>query len=409
MSFTSNGSRWTDVALIAGARGISVCGDFLAATTLALVLQQRGHGGIAVSGLLIAASLPLALFAPIGGRLADRADSRTILVLTGLAQAAACVWLAFATNPVMIIALVAVLATGLAVTQPTTSALLPSMVRKDDLPQASGIVQTAGMVGMLLAPALAGILVGQTGSRLPLLLDAASYLALVVAGMFVRTRRRGGTTEPGEAHTAWRLRDDRTLVATVATITAVVAGVGAINVVDVFFIRDTLGASTTIYGLVSASWMVGMLLGSVGFGRLRSERITVPGLLALAAGACAAVLMAAAVPSAGWMIPLWIAGGICNGGVSVFITVIIAGRAPSVAHGRAFAVFGASVQGGSLLGLLLAGPLVEQFDPRVLVAALGIAGLVAAAACVPFVRLRNETPSRLPLGDESPVRDSVGA
>src|SRR6201991_1626661 len=182
MSFTSGGTRWSDVALIAGARGTSVLGDFLAATTLALVLQQRGHGGLAVSGLLIAASLPLALFAPVGGRLADRADSRTILILTGLAQAAICVWLAFVSDPVLIIALVAALAGGLALTQPTTSALLPSMAHPDDLPKASGLVQTAGMIGMLIAPALAGILVGQTGARLPLLLDAATYLALVVAG-----------------------------------------------------------------------------------------------------------------------------------------------------------------------------------------------------------------------------------
>lgn len=409
MSFTSGTTRWADVSLIAGARGISVLGDFLAATTLALVLQQRGHGGIAVSGLLIAASLPLALLAPIGGRLADRVDSRTILVLTGLAQAAICAWLAFTSNPVLIIALVAALASGLALTQPTTSALLPSMASQDDLPKASGLVQTAGMIGMLVAPALAGILVGQTGARLPLLADAASYLALVVAGLCVKTRRRGATAQAGAAPISWRLRDDRTLFAAVVAITAVVAGVGAVNVVDVFFIRDTLHASTTVYGLVSAAWMAGMVIGSVGFGRLRRERITVPGLLALAAGACAAVLMAAAVPGAGWMLPLWVAGGICNGGVSVFITVIIASRAPAAAHGRAFAVFGAAVQGGSLLGLLLAGPLVEVVDPRILIAALGTAGLIAAAACIPLVRLRNETLSRLPVDETTLLRDSVGA
>src|SRR3982750_3275405 len=113
MSFAS---RWSDVSLIAGARGVSVCGDFLAATTLALVLQQTGHGGLAVSGLLVAASLPLALLAPGAGRVADRADSRTVLVVAGLGQAVVCATLAFATHPVVIIALVAVLACGLAIT-----------------------------------------------------------------------------------------------------------------------------------------------------------------------------------------------------------------------------------------------------------------------------------------------------
>src|SRR3954451_22819015 len=101
MPFTS---AWTDVSLLAGARGVSVCGDFLAATALALVLQQSGHGGLAVSGLLVAASLPLALLAPVTGRLADRADSRTVLVVAGFAQAAVCLALAFVTHPVAIIA-----------------------------------------------------------------------------------------------------------------------------------------------------------------------------------------------------------------------------------------------------------------------------------------------------------------
>jgi MFS family permease len=121
------------------------------------------------------------------------------------------------------------------------------------------------------------------------------------------------------------------------------------------------------------------------------------------------VLIAAAVPSAGWLVPLWILGGICNGGINVFTTVIVAGRAPTAAHGRAYAALSASVQGGSLLGLALAGPLVEHFAPRVLVAALAIAGLVAAAACVPAVRLRPEPPSPPAIDSDPRVRDSVGA
>jgi MFS family permease len=265
------------------------------------------------------------------------------------------------------------------------------------------------MIGMLIAPALAGVLVGQTGARLPLLLDAASYLAIVVAGLLIRTRRQGAAAEKGQVTTSWHLRDDRVLFAMVAALTAVIGGVSAINVVDVFFIRDTLAASTTMFGLVSASWMVGMVLGSVVFGRFPRHRISVPGVLMLAAGACVAVLAAATVPSAGWLIPLWVAGGICNGGLSVFITVIIAGRTPALAHGRAFAIFAASVEGGSLLGYLLAGPLVNQFDPRVLVAAFGIAGLIAAAACIPLVRVRNETLSPPPVDEATLLRDSVGA
>ena len=56
--------------------------------------------------MLLAASLPLAVLAPITGRIADRADSRTVLVVAGIAQAAVCVVLAFATHPALIVGLV---------------------------------------------------------------------------------------------------------------------------------------------------------------------------------------------------------------------------------------------------------------------------------------------------------------
>ncbi|WP_433828028.1 MFS transporter [Actinoplanes sp. CA-015351] len=150
-----------------------------------------------VSGLLLAASLPIAVLAPLTGRLVDRADSRTLLVLAGLAQAALCAALIFTTQPVLIIASVALLACGVAVTQPTFAALVPGMVREADLARASGLVQTAGQIGMLAAPALAGTLLGQAGPELPLTLAAASYLALVGIGLLIRTRRGAPTGAKG--------------------------------------------------------------------------------------------------------------------------------------------------------------------------------------------------------------------
>src|SRR5439155_3765678 len=132
---------WRDVGLAAGARAVSAAGDLLAAIALVLELQQRGMGGFAVAAILIAAAAPPVLLVRWAGRLADRADSRRLLVLTGLAQAGACVALAFAGGVAEIIALVAVLAAGLALTQPCLSALVPDMVSPDALPRATALSQ----------------------------------------------------------------------------------------------------------------------------------------------------------------------------------------------------------------------------------------------------------------------------
>jgi MFS family permease len=411
MSFTS---RWGDVYLAAGARAVSSCGDFLAATTLVLALQQAGAGGLAVSGLLLAASLPLAVLAPITGRIADRVDSRTVLVVAGIAQAAVCVVLAFATHPALIVGLVGLLACGLAVTQPTLAALLPEMVRRGDLARASGINQTAGMIGMLVAPALAGVLVGQFGTRLPLLLDAGSYLGLVVAGILIRTRRSGPRAQE-KTPVAWRLRDDRLVATMVAALAACIAGVGAVNVVEVFFIRETLGSTATVFGLVAASWTAGMIIGALALPRLL-RRYDDPRPIAklnmwLMAVCCVQVMLGAGVWHALLLVPLWLLGGICNGGLNVAMNVVMAARVPAFARGRAFASMGSAVQGAGVFGFLIGGPLVDRVEPRVLLVAFGAAGVLAVLACVPSVRraVRSGPPAD-PLPDgELLVGDSVGS
>ncbi|WP_349879442.1 MFS transporter [Micromonospora sp. HUAS YX12] len=393
MSFTTGESRWPDVWLAATARGISSCGDFLAAATLTLALQSAGAGGLAVSGLLLAATLPLVVLAPLTGRLADRVDSRVLLVAAGLAQGAVCLALAYARDPVLVIALVALLATGLAVTQPAIAALVPVMVRPEDLPRAGALNQTAGTLGALAGPALAGLLVGQFGTRVPLLVDAFSYLALVAAGLLIRTRR-GGRRAPGGVATAvappWRLRRDPLLTVMVGSVAAVVGAVGAVNVIEVFFIRETLGSSTTVYGLVTGSWTLGIVLGAWLFARV-ARRLADDGALlgaglVLLGGCCLAVLVSAAVPSAWLLVPIWLLGGVANGGNNVFDQLLLARRVPEAARGRAFAVFGAAAQGAAMGGYLVGGLLLEVAGPRALVAGCGVAGLLVVVALLGPVR-----------------------
>jgi MFS family permease len=421
MSFTSGPSRWSDVWLTTAARGISSCGDFLAASALTLALQSAGAGGLAVSGLLLAATLPLVALAPLTGRLADRVDSRLLLVIAGLAQAGVCLALAYADDPVLVIALVALLAAGLAVTQPVLAALVPAMVRAADLPRASALNQTAGTLGALAGPALAGVLVGEFGARLPLLVDAGSYLALVAAGLLIRTRRGGSrradpaATGPGTATTGWRLRRDPLLVVMVGTLAAVIGAVGAINVIEVFFIRETLGSSTTVYGVVTGAWALGIVLGGWLFARLARRLVDDGALLgaglALLGGCCLAVLTSAAVPSAALLVPIWLLGGVANGGDNVFNNLLLARRVPEASRGRAFAVFGAAVQGAGMAGFLVGGLLLELAEPRPLVAGCGVAGLlVVAAVAVPVRRaVRAERAAVARPDGRGPAVDRVAA
>jgi MFS family permease len=389
-------SRWADVTLAVGARAVSTCGDFLAATALLLTLQGRGAGGYAVAALLLAAAVPPVVLARWTGRLADRVDSRLLLVATGLAQAAICAAMALVTGTAALVGLVTLLSCGYAVTQPTLGALLPAMVRRADLARAGALAQTATSVGLLAAPALAGLLTGAFGLRVPLFVDAASYLAIVVAGLLIRTRRGGrvaavpasGAEHPAQPAPVWRLRADPLLFTMIVMAGAVIAAVSAINVADVFLVRGVLHSTTTVYGLLSAVWAGTLMIG--GWLLTRRERgdasIAVAMLVALGV-TCAVVFGMAAAPGVVWLVPLFVLGGTSNGVENVAAGVLLARRTPEHARGRAFARFGAVANGANALGFLLGGVLLDLLAVRATVAVAGLFGLlVTASFAVPMLR-----------------------
>ena len=180
----------------------------------------------------------------------------------------------------------------------------------------------------------------------------------------------------------------------------VLAGVGAINVIAIFFIRETLGASATAYGLVEAAWTTGLLAGtwllSRVVRRVRDDGAAVQGLLAMLVGTSVIVLAGAAVPGAFWLLPLWLAGGALNGGENVLSNVVIGRRVAPEVRGRAFATFVGTVQGASMFGYFAGGLLLEWAGPRLLVALAGLAGvLIVALLVVPIRRAASPTrPSR---------------
>ncbi len=343
--------------------------------------------------MLIAAAAPPTLLAPLAGRLADRIDSRRLLVSVSLTEAAVCVGLAVASTYapiVVILALVTLLGCGLAISGPVLSALVPEMVGRDSLAKATALGQTASSIGMLLAPALGGLLVGQFGPRVPLLVDAASYLAITVAAILVRTRRGGG---PGAAPQSaagsrpFAVHRDALLRPVIIMIGAVVAAVSAVNVAEVFFVRGTLHATPMAYGLIGAVWTAAMLAGSwLVVRRSLGEGGLAVALLASLGGSCAAVLGVATVTRFGWMVPLWVAGGLCNGAANVCAGALIARRTPAAVRGRAFAVFGAVASGASTVGYILGGALLGIVSARGVFALSGAAGLaVALAFAVPLL------------------------
>jgi MFS family permease len=387
------------VALVG--RVVSTFGDGVALVALTLRLQADGARPYEVALLLGAGTIPLVLLAGPVGRLVDNHDSRRLLVAGGLAECAATIPLIVLHAVVPMLALVLVLGAAASVTGATWSALIPRVVGEEHVAEAISAQQGLQVLVLVGAPAVGGLLAGTFGTGVPVAIDAASFLAVTLAASLVRTRRRpergSSHDEPGSAGTGLAiLRADRVLAPLLGGVALVVLLVGMVDVVLVYLVRDTLHAGSLWYGVAEASWMAGMVAGSLGAGRTRTEpgqaRATIAGMALV----CAGLAAFAATPTVGLLVPLSVLGGIGNGFAGTCLTTLVITRTADNARGRITATVNAIFGGTQGASLLLGGAIAIALSPRAIYALAGLLGLAATGfLAVTHAASHTETPASL--------------
>ncbi len=389
--------RQRDVAILVGSTFISVTGDAAALVALVLRLHAHGQGGWVIAALMLAGSAPMIVLSPFAGRLVDRIDSRTAIASSALAQAVCASALVLTTGTAVTLALVALLAATSTAMNPAVGALLPRAVTEDRIVEASAHQQTAFVIGNLAGPIVGGLLTGVFGSRAPLLVDAISFLVVAVAVFLVRTRRhlaRESSSPPPAVSGARLLWQDTVVRAVVASMTALVLAAGAVNVAEVFLIKDALHASDLVYGVVSAMWMAGMVVGSALTPRLGRESLQLLRVMAVAEAVLALGLLGAGVS------PVWpvaaiafVVGGVGNGALSVASRTIVTLRIPDAYRGRAFGVMAGSIQAGSVVAFAAGGALVAGVGPRAAIVGCGAASLGVGLVFAAYIRATSTSAS----------------
>jgi MFS family permease len=373
-----------DLVIALAGRTVSTFGDGVALVALTLRLQADGAHPYQVASLLAAGTIPLLLLARPIGRLVDAHDSRRLLVGGGLVEVAATIPLIFLHSVVPIVLLVAVLGGAASLTAATWSALVPRVVGEDHLAEAVSAQQSLNVLVLVGAPAVGGLLAGAFGTGVPLAIDAATYVVVTAAAALVRTRRvpeRAPAVDgPNRVRSGFAiLRADPVLAPLLAGVALVVLLVGMVDVVLVYLVRDTLHARGAWYGVAEASWMAGMVAGSVGSGRVGTERGQVRATTAGAALACAGLAGFALVPTVAILVPLSVIGGIGNGYAGACLSTLLMTRTSDSARGRVSAAANAIFGTAQGVSLLLGGVAALALSPRAIYAVAGLLGLAAAA------------------------------
>jgi MFS family permease len=169
-----------------------------------------------------------------------------------------------------------------------------------------------------------------------------------------------------------------------------------VDVVLVYLVRDTLHAGGVWYGVAEASWMAGMVAGSLGAGRVRTEPGQVRATIAGAALACAGVAGFAVAPAVGILVPLSVLGGIGNGYAGACLSTLLMTRTPDSARGRVSATANAVFGGAQGASLLLGGVVAVVLSPRAIYAVAGLLGLAAAGIVAITYASQGSEPSAAP-------------
>jgi MFS family permease len=382
-----------DRRLLSSAVGLSALGDFLGFIPLALWVQEHTGSGIAVAGLFIALWTPSVVLGGPAGLLADRVESRRLLRDVSLAQAAIAAVLALTFDGLAAtLALTALLGVGVALAQPAEFALAPAVAGSGGVAAANGRIEAARYIGFTLGPVLGGLLAAAGGTRIALLVNAGSFLAVALAAQALRARRepcRGDRlTERARDGLTFLLRDG-VLAPVVAAAFVSLLFMTASATAEVFFAKDVLDAGDTGYGVLMTLWTLGMVIGST----VVASRVPATAYATAALAAMALQGAGLALPTLWLVLPFalgaYLAGGIGHGTKNVVVRTLIHTRVPDELRGRAWAAYSAGRNGAELFALVGGGLLVAAIGARWTLLLAGALPIVAAgAALAPTISAR---------------------
>jgi MFS family permease len=346
-----------------------------------LVLQLTGSAALA--GVCATASAaPALLLSPLGGALVDRWPKRVIAgvgqAVLGLVAALTAV-LAWqeALSPAVLIAMAVVSGAVVAIDAPATALLGNELVVPEDVPSAISVGQVITTVGRVGGAALAGVVLATGGVAVAYAVNAVSFLFVtaVIAGLpSVRpgvAERRRAPRSPREdllGGVRWlRGQPALLLLATVSGLATLLARNYGLMLAPITL--TSLHAGGAGYGAVNVALGVGATVGAVLAGRLRSPRVRLAVVLAVA-GAGVQVAVAGA-PVLGVLLAGAALMSCLESVAGTVSATLLMTTPPEEVRGRVMGAWGTVATFCGMVGPIVCGGLLSLLGPRLGLAAGG--------------------------------------
>ena len=373
------------------ASAVSNIGTWMQNVGAAWLMTLLTPSPLMVALVQAATSLPVFLAALPAGALADVVDRRRLLLFTQgwmlLAATALGVFTILGiVDPWMLLALTFALGLGAAMNAPAWQAIVPEIVRPSELTEAMALNGAGFNVARAVGPALGGIIVAAAGAGAVFLLNAASFVAVLIVIYNWRKEPRASRL-PAE-HVIGAIRAGIRYVRHAPELQAVLVRTGvfilcgaALWALLPLVARQQLGLGATGYGVLLGCLGVGAILGAAMLPQTKG-RLSVDALIASAVLLFAAVtLILGYARNVYFACAAMVAGGV--GWIALMSSFNSAAQkaAPEWVRARGLALYLLVFQGGTAAGSIVWGAVAARIGlPATLfVAAFGlVAGLAVA-------------------------------
>jgi MFS family permease len=376
--------RHRNFALFLGGQSCALIGYWMQSIALGWLLYRMTGSATMLGVLGFASSIPVLLISPFAGIWSDRCNLHRTMYATQVLEALqACVLAGLAMagwlEPWHIVVLAMLLGVLVAIELPMRHAYLLELVgNKADLPNAIALTSLVANCGRLVGPALAGVMIGLTGEAMCFVINALTYIAVLVSFALIRVRpsARPGSHPPvlqglqeGFLY-AWRSVPIRLLLSLL-----VLLGLLASPYVNLMpaLVHEVFRGGADQMGFLVGSAGAGAVAGTI----FLASRGSVRGLVRLIAAASFAA--SAALALLAWSPALWIAAvllvliGFGMLVTSVSVNMILQTIVDDDKRGRVMSFYTVAFMGAAPFGSLAAGMLADR---------IGVATtLTAAGAC----------------------------
>jgi len=350
-----------------------------------LVLELTHNSGTALGITTGLQFLPMLLFSLHGGMIADRYSKRRILMATqtimgGLALILGVLALTGTVRIWHVYALAFALGLATVVDNPTRQTFAVEMVGRAEMPNAIALNSAVFNLARIAGPAIAGLVISVVGTPAAFLVNAASYVAVLVSLKLMRqSELRPAERVPrarGQLREGLRyVRARPSLWMTMVLIFFVATFGMNFAVTNALMSREVFHTGAGAFGLASAVFALGALGGALL--AARRGRPNMP-LLLVTSFAFGALEMLTGVMPTFWSFLLVLAPT----GLALLTFTTAANSATQLGtsaamRGRVMGIYMLVFLGGAPLGSPLAGWVAEEFGPRTSSIAGGLISVVA--------------------------------